>query len=195
MAYLIVKFFIRIYIAVFFKVEVKGMDYVPKKDAAIVCSNHISNFDPVFLAAFLNRMPRYLAKKELFEIPVLSWLVKKLKAIPVDRNSADMKAFKSAMEYLKNGELLGIFAQGTRVKEGEMKGAKAGVALFAVKSNAPVIPVCITGNYKLFSKITINFGLPVKFEEYKNKKLKTKELEEIAEIIMGKIYDLKVLEA
>ena len=66
MVYLIVKFFIKIYIALFFKVEIKGVDFVPKKGAAIICSNHISNFDPVFLAACIDRMPRYLAKRELF---------------------------------------------------------------------------------------------------------------------------------
>ena len=121
--------------------------------------------------------------------------MKKLKAIPVDRSSTDMKAFKLAIEYLKNGEILGIFAQGTRVKEGEEMNAKAGVALFALKSEAPVVPVCITGNYKLFSKVLINFGEPIRFDEYRNKKFKTKDLENIAENIMKKIYDLRVLEA
>ena len=180
-----------VYIRLIFRFQVIGSENIPKKGGAVLCSNHMSNYDPVAVVAGMKRMPHYLAKKELFETPFVSWVVRHLKAFPIDRSQTDMTAFKTAVSLLKSGEIVGIFAQGTRVKEGEAKEAKAGVALFALKAQVPVIPVCITGSYKLFSRVTVHYGEPITLEEYRGKRVKTEQLSEIAESIMEKINEMK----
>lgn len=187
MLYNIVRVFCTLYYKLFFRFRIVGAENVPKEGAAILCSNHVSNYDPVTIALAIPRLPRYMAKKELFQVPVLGWLITKLHAFPVDRSTADMTAFKKAVQILKGGELVGMFAQGTRVKPGEEKAAKAGVALFAMKGNAPVIPVAISGSMKLFSKVTITFGEPLPLEEFRGKRLNSAALDEITEIIMASI--------
>lgn len=189
--YYFVKIFIRLFYGIYFRTTVEGLENVPKEGAAILCGNHISNFDPITMAAYLKRLPRYMAKKELFDVPFVGWLARKFHAFPVDRNTADMTAFKTVIKILKSGEIIGMFAQGSRVKEGEEKAAKAGVALFAMKGNAPVIPVSISGTYKPFSKLKICFGTPITLEEYQGKRLNTETLNEITDIIMGEITKMQ----
>lgn len=191
--YPVVKVLVRIFYAIMFKVKIVGKENVPKEGNGVLCCNHISNYDPITMAAYLDRLPRYIAKKELFHHKVLGALLRNLKAFPVDRESVmDMKAFKTAINILKSGELLGIFAEGTRVKEGEAKAAKAGVAMFALKGDAPVIPVTISGNYKFRSEVRIEFGEPMMLEEYRGLKINTELMEEITEKIMGKVQEMKV---
>lgn len=194
MLYLFVRSVLLVFYRIFFRMIVKGQENVPKDGSAILCGNHISNFDPITMALFIRRLPHYMAKKELFSVPVVGWLIRHLNAFPVDRNAADMNAFKMAVKILKSGELVGMFAQGTRVKEGEEKAAKAGVALFAMKADAPVIPVAISGSCKLFSKMTIHYGEPLYFTEYKGKRLNTETLDEITSQIMEKIHEMKAEE-
>ena len=196
MLYKFIKVLIWIYYTIFFRATVVGVENVPKKGAAILCSDHSSNYDPITMAAYINRLPRYMAKKELFQVPVIGWLITQLHAFPVNREApADMKAFKSAIKVLKSEELLGIFAQGARVKAGDEKSAKAGVALIAMRGNAPVIPVAISGSHKPFSKIYISFGEPLTLDEYRGKKLNNEGLHEVADLIMGKINEMMVREA
>ncbi len=196
MLYRFLKVLIWIYYKIFFRATVVGVENIPKKGAAILCGNHSSNFDPVTMAAYINRLPHYMAKKELFEVTGLGWLITHLHAFPVDRESAaDMKAFRSALQVLKSGEILGIFAQGARVKAGDEKAAKAGVALIAMKGNAPVIPVAISGSHKPFSRLFVSYGEPLTLDEYRGKKLDNESLKEIADLIMSKINEMIVREA
>ena len=195
MTYIIAKTACRLFYALFFRLRIKGLENIPMEGGAILCANHISNFDPVTIAISIPRQPRYMAKKELFQVPVLGWLIARLKAFPVDRSIADMSAFKKAVQVLKGGEMVGMFAQGTRVKPGEEKAAKAGVALFAMKGNAPVIPVAISGSMKLFSKVTITFGEPLTLDEYRGKRLNSEALDSITEIVMASVKNLLSQEA
>lgn len=190
--YYVIRFFAKIYYALIFRVEVIGKENVPTEGSAVLCSNHISNFDAFTVAIYLNRLPRFIAKKELFRNRILAKLLFHLEAFPVDRQAAmDMKAFKTAIKVLNEGELLGIFAEGTRVKEGEAKAAKAGVAMFGLKGNAPVIPIAISGQYKFRKKVRIQFGEPITLEEYRNTRVTTEVLEEITNVIMGRVEEMK----
>ena len=173
-----------------FRYRFYGVENVPKDGAAILCANHLSMWDPFAVVFALKRLPCFIAKKEIFKNKLFASICTDLKAFPVDRGRMDMKAIKNALKVLKDCELLGIFAQGTRVKEGEDVAAKAGVALFAVKSGAPVIPVAIKANYKLFSRVDVYFGEPINFEHMKGAKVSTEELNEIAEGIMAKVFDM-----
>ncbi len=191
--YPVVKVLVGLFYKIMFKVTIVGKENVPQNGNGVLCCNHISNYDPLTMAVYLDRLPRYIAKKELFNNKLLAALLRNLKAFPVDRETVmDMKAFKTAISVLKGGEMLGIFAEGTRVKEGEEKAAKAGVAMFALKGHAPVIPVAISGKYKFRSEIRIEFGKPISLEEYGSGKITTAMMEEITEKIMGKVQEMKV---
>ncbi|MFV0314406.1 MAG: lysophospholipid acyltransferase family protein [Anaerotignum sp.] len=191
--YPFVKTIVKLYYKIMFKVTIVGKENIPQDGSGVLCCNHMSNYDPLTLAVFIDRLPRFIAKKELFENKIFGALLRNLKAFPIDRDVAmDMKSFKTAINVLKNGELLGIFAEGTRVKEGEDKAAKAGVAVFALKGNAPVIPVTISGKYKFRKEIRIEYGKPMTLEEYQGMKITTLMLEEITAKIMDKVQEMKV---
>lgn len=184
---------IKIWYKIMFRVEVIGKENIPATGAAVMCCNHYSNYDPLSAAVYLDRLPRYIAKKELFQNKLLAWALRKVKVFPLDRGAAmDMKAFKTALNVLKEGEILGIFAEGHRVKAGESQDAKAGVAVFAMKGNAPVIPCAISGDYSFRSKITIRYGEPLTLDEYRGKRLTTDLMEQITAEIMQKVEEMKV---
>ena len=183
----------RLWFAIMFKVEIKGKENVPAEGNAIICANHYSNYDPFAAAIYLDRLPRYIGKKELFENKILAFLLKEVRVFPLDRKAAmDMKAVKTALKVLKDGEILAIFAEGTRVKEGEHVDAKGGVALFAMKGNASVIPCAISGKYKFRNKITVEYGAPLSLDEFRGQKLTAEVMTEITDVIMGKVEEMKV---
>ena len=168
-----------------------GTENIPAEGPIIICANHIHGMDCVPVAVSNKRVINFIAKKELFKYRFLNWLFTTLNAIPVDRESADMKAYKETLKRLKEGKAICIFAQGTRASEIDIKAAKQGVALFALMSGAPVIPALITGKYRPFGKIAVRYGKPVTLEEYKGVKAKTEVLAEITEKIMEKVSELE----
>ena len=178
----------RILAFILFRFQVSGMENIPKKGPYLLCSNHISALDPVVLAVYMKRQPRFMGKKELFRNWFLDRFFRALGAFPVDRKAADLQAFRSSMEVLKEGHGLLIFFQGTRMKEFE--NAKSGVALFGLKSGAPIIPVGIKGSFKFRSKIEIRVGEPISMEPYAGQKVKTELIEEVMEIVVKKVSQL-----
>ena len=173
---------------ILFRFEVSGMENVPKDGAYILCANHISALDPVVLAIFMKRQPRIMGKKELFRTRFLNRFFRALGAYPVDRQATDLEAFRASMNVLKQGHGILIFSQGTRMKE--FSEAKSGVALFALKSGAPIIPAGIAGSFKFRKKITICVGEPISMEPYAGKKVKTELIEEVMGIVVKKVENL-----
>ena len=160
-------------------------------ERCIVCSNHQSNNDVIALGMALYKLkPVFMAKKELFENKLLSWLLRKFNPIPVDRKNPGTGPFKKVIQALKENKVFAIFIQGTRKKELLYDDAKNGVALFVVKGESPVIPIHINATFKLFSKIEIYIGEPIHFSEYFGKKVKTDDLEVISGSIMQAIMTL-----
>lgn len=183
---------VKIYYKFAFRMDIQGEEHIPTEGGVVLCCNHMSNLDPTTMAGFVRRPVRYIAKKELFEKRWSAKLLSALGAFPVDRQTTDMKALKTAIKLLKNGEALGIFAEGTRVKEGEAKAAKAGVALFALKGEAPIVPICISSKYKFRSIVHIRYGEPIYLDEYKGQKVTTEMMEEITEKVMEKVREMRV---
>lgn len=191
MFYYLAIFGLKIYVNILFRIKISGKENIPKKGGVIFCSNHSSNFDPIIVCTSINRKIYYFAKKELFSTKFKNFWMHQLCAFPVDREGTDLNALKFSINHLKNGGALGIFAQGTRVKEGdEPVEAKNGVSLFALKSGAVVVPIGISSTYKKHSKININIGKPISFEEYKNQKAKSDILNEMTSKIMTEIEKL-----
>ena len=190
----IVKMIFVIYFSVFYRVQIIGKENIPKEGAAILCSNHVSELDMFFIGYRIKRLIRYMAKEELFKNPLSRVVIKNLGAFPVKRGKGDVGAIKTSLKLLSEGHIVGIFPEGTRKKIADKTNkkvkVKAGVALLAQKSQAPILPVLISGNYKVFSKVKIIFGKPVILDLDKNKKYTSNELLSESEKIMKKIYSL-----
>ena len=139
---------------VFYKIEIRDIENLPA-GPFVLASNHISNWDPVFLYKKLkNKKIRFMAKKELFSNKALAWAIKKFGAFPVDREANDIKAVKTGLSVLKNGEVLGIFPQGTRCDEINPNEVKPGYIVFADRCNVPIVPVSITKTKKIRTHFT-----------------------------------------
>lgn len=168
----------------------------PLSDGALlVCANHISVLDPVLICAVLRKhQPRIMAKKELFSVPVIGWLVGQLGAYPIDRKGANADVILKTIKMLEDGYCVGMFPQGTRRADVDPATTpiKAGAGLIASKSKAAVLPIHIkTKNYRIkaFRKVTLIVGDPIPYEEY----TKGGELEGDSRAITQYIFD-RILE-
>ena len=125
--------------------RVYGAENVPKRGALVVVSNHASYFDPPLLSCAVGRPVAYMAKEELFSIPVLGKAIKLYGAYPVSRGASDRTAIRSALQSLENGWATGVFLEGTRTPDGKINEPKLGAALIAAKAQAPILPVSLWG--------------------------------------------------
>ena len=153
-----------------FKGRLIGRDNIPQKDSFIMVSNHGSLLDPPLLGHALGRNISFMAKAELFKIPLLGFIIKACGAYPVKRGIADKNTIKTACKKLSNDNSIGIFIDGTRQKNGRVNKPKQGAALLAFKNQKLLLPVAIVNSHKLirfkfciplFSKIVIKVGKPV----------------------------------
>lgn len=174
-----------------FKLKVEGVENIPKEGRVVLCSNHINILDPILLASVIDRPIVFMAKKELFENRFLNSLIRKLGAFPVDREGSSLSSVKTSLRTLKEGKILGIFPEGTRVKEVNLDNAKPGVSLISIRSKSPIIPIYIESKYRLFSEIKVSIRKPISFEEFYDKKLSTEDYKNISKDIMKAIYGLK----
>lgn len=178
------------FLKLFFRVEIIGEENIPKEGGCIVCANHISNWDPVFLVAFLTRRIYFMAKESLFRIPFIGWLLKTVGMIPVKRTGNDISAVRTSIATLNSGKALGIFPSGRRNKKDEVPTVKSGVAFIAVKAAVPAVPIYIEANYRIFSKVIIHIGEAVDFAVYNKAKMSSEQLGEISSDLFKNIYAL-----
>ncbi|WP_432791947.1 lysophospholipid acyltransferase family protein [Peptacetobacter hiranonis] len=176
---------LRLFCKVFFKYEVIGIENVPLEGNVIIAANHKSNLDPIFVASSMTtREVAAIAKKELFDHKVLGFILKKLNTIPIDRENTGIATVKQILRAIKDGYVLGLFPEGTRVKGKEFGQAKAGLSLFASKGKANVVPISVISSYKLFSRVKIYIGEPIDMSQYFRVKLTNEDHERISEEIM-----------
>lgn len=185
----IVRGAIYIWCKVYYRAEIIGLENIPKEGPLIFCGNHRTYLDPPLMVATAKRDMKFLAKEELYNNKFLAFLGWVFEAIPVKRDEKDVSAIKTSLKFLKSGQCIGLFPEGTRngLEKGEK--VKDGVAFFAVRSGAKVVPCGIKGGTKENRKVTITYGKPLDYSEYKGTKDKEK-LEEITEEIMDKIIEL-----
>jgi len=190
MLYPFVRFIAWLFVHIKYRIRVTGRENIPETGGVILCSNHINFFDPIVIAVSIKRHVHFMGKKELFKNPLGRFFLGSIKAFPVERGVADIKSFKAALSILKKGFVMGIFAQGTRLDEADISAAKSGTAMFAVKTGAAVVPVGVSGNYKWFSKVNVEFGKPLYFEEAASKKIKREALDGITDTIVREINEI-----
>lgn len=191
MLYNIAKGIVWVFFHLFYKVTVKGYENIPKDKGALICPNHYHWLDPLLVAICIKKPVRYMAKYELFQKPVLGFLLRKIYAYPVKRGEADLSAIKNTLRILKDKQLVGIFPEGTRIKGDELGKANAGVAVFSIKTGSPAVPVLISGNYVPFTRMSITIGKPVDLLQYRKDKMTNDDYLETSQIIMRKIDELK----
>lgn len=170
-----------------FPMKVTGLENLPEDGACILCSNHLSDWDPFLLACALPRQVVFLAKKELFEVPVVRWFVKKMDAFPINRGSADLAAIRKCMSVVREGKVLGIFPQGHRYRADDHRKLESGAALVALRTRTTVVPVHISAPLRYFHRVRIDVGAPVPLDDLAGK-ADTASLEEATERLTRAIW-------
>ncbi|WP_092282105.1 lysophospholipid acyltransferase family protein [Caldicoprobacter faecalis] len=181
MFYKFARAIVRPIVFLLFRPRVEGLENFPMEGKTIVYSNHISLLDPILIGCVLPRQVFFIAKVELFKIPVLRTIIRHLGAFPVKRGSADLSAIKHSLQVLSEGKVFGIFPEGTRSKTGFLQSFSHGIASIAHKSRAKVLPIAIVGQYRLFRPITVRIGKPLNFDNYFDQKSNTELLEKMAD--------------
>ncbi|MYA18870.1 MAG: 1-acyl-sn-glycerol-3-phosphate acyltransferase [Chloroflexi bacterium] len=147
------------FIRTFARLEVVDASNVPAEGRVLVVANHLSNFDPVLVAACSPRQVRTMAKREMFETPLVGWTVWAYGAFPVRRHSADMGALRVGRNHLLAGRAVLVFPEGTRAPERALIPALPGSAMLALLGDAPVVPVAVNGTEALSGPGAILGGL------------------------------------
>ncbi len=173
---------VRTYLFIFTRIKVEGRENIPQSGPVVFVGNHPSLWDPVYMAITTKRVVHYMAKEELFHKAGLKQLVTALGAFPVKRGKIDRNSLRTAAKYLENGEVLGIFPEGTRSKNNQMRPFLPGAALFALRSGAPIVPFALKGTEKIFGgRIKIKIGKPLVYPEYYKGKIGEEILDRVTQ--------------
>ncbi|NLC73512.1 MAG: 1-acyl-sn-glycerol-3-phosphate acyltransferase [Ruminococcaceae bacterium] len=174
-------------VLLFYPYKSSGWENMPDR-SAILCANHSNYIDPFLIAAHSGQDAgiRFMAKIELSRIPVLGYILKRLGVIFIDRKTSDLNAIRATIKYLKADQKVFIFPEGTRSNSENSVSAKTGAIRIAAKTGAPIVPIYIPRDKKLFSKGTIIMGKP-----YFISKTEDLDLEIAADELMEKIRNLQ----
>jgi 1-acyl-sn-glycerol-3-phosphate acyltransferase len=152
-----------------FRLRVEGREHVPAAGGGVVVSNHNYGFDFILLAYSSPRDLHFMAKSEIFAWhPLVAWIMRAIGAFPVQRGKSDAVAIETAVALVQTGNLIAMFPEGTRSKDGKLMRGRTGAARIAMAADAPLLPVAVTGTPKLFKsflfwrpQIVVRFGAPV----------------------------------
>jgi 1-acyl-sn-glycerol-3-phosphate acyltransferase len=162
------------------RIRIEGdLDAVPREGPIIVAANHASNLDPVVLGSHLlprlGRRLQWLGKRELFDWPIVGWMARHGGVHAVDRSTADVEAYRLAKRILDEGHALFVFPEGTRSRDGTLQPARDGVAVLALRTGAPIVPVGIAGSYERWPRgqriphpgghVTVRVGTPFRLAD------------------------------
>jgi len=157
------------------RVAIEGaLDQLPREGPLIIASNHASNLDVPIIGSWLiprlGRRIHWLGKKELFDWPIVGWVAANGGVHPVDRGGADVEAFRLAQRIVDQGHVLFVFPEGTRSPDGALQEARDGIALLALRTGAPIVPIGISGSDRVWPKgqrlphpgghVTVHVGRP-----------------------------------
>lgn len=147
----------RIFARAMSRVSIEGsLDEIPRDGPLILAANHASNLDAPVIGSWLiprlGRRIHWLGKRELFEWPIVGWVATNGGVHPVDRDAADVEAFRLARRILDEGHVLFVFPEGTRSPDGGLQAARDGVAVLAMRTGAPIVPIGISGSSRVWPK-------------------------------------------
>lgn len=175
--------------------KAKGRENIPEEGGIILCSNHISLLDPVFIILTSKRRVYFMAKNELFKNKILAAFFRFCGAFPVDRGKNDSTAIENAKQLVIDGKMFGIFVEGTRTKNPDASPGKpkSGAAVIAASTGSDILPVSVTykhGRPHLFSRAVVNYGKVIKAEEIQINEIKPSEIKKVKYKIMDEITSL-----
>ncbi len=154
-------------IRLFFRWSVTGRENLPAEGPVILCANHRSYWDPPVVGVSCRpRTVYFMAKEELFRVPVLGSILRAVGAFPVKRGAADLASLRTALALLKAGKAVGIFLEGGRVKGQELGEGQPGAIFLAAAAGAPIVPVAIRGSMRPFSRLHVRIGAPIDVRPY-----------------------------
>jgi 1-acyl-sn-glycerol-3-phosphate acyltransferase len=172
------------------RLEVEGRENMPARGGAILAANHISYLDPPLVGAAMSRVTHFMAKSELFGVPVLGWFLRRVNCFAVRRGTADRRALRTATDLLRSGELVLIFPEGTRSRDGRLMPAELGLGMVALRSGAPVVPIGITGTGRALprrvpllrpAKVRVRIGEPLRFDDLAGRAGDREALQQVAQ--------------
>lgn len=190
MFYAAARLILLLFFKLFYNLRVYGREKLPKDGGYILASNHMSFLDPPVVACAMKRQVNYMAREELFDIPLLGALIKCLRALPIKRDFQDMRAVREAVRRLKNGEPILLFPEGTRGGGGEILDAKLGVSFIARLARSPIVPVYLKGTDKALPR-GAKFFRPAKISAYFGDAINSNEFEGKG-VIDKKVFDRNV---
>ena len=168
-------------------VKYHGLEHITSLDAPyIMMGNHTTMLDPFMMAlAVPKQQIRFIGKKELWKFPPFAWFANSINAIPVDRHNTDMEAMRSCMRVTREGHVLGIFPEGTRHHKGLMTELESGVAMIALRSKVPLVPVYIAGKLGFFRKLHVYVGQPIMMDDLRAEGINT----QTCQALLGRITE------
>lgn len=185
----------------YFQTRIVGKEHFPQQGAVILVANHASYLDPFLLSITTRRKIHFLTYAGYYYDPKCYWFCKRTCCIPLKKAGNDISAFKKVLRVLHAGEVVGMFPEGARSFTGKLEPAEPGVALIAIKSNVPILPMGIQGAYELFprgakfpkpGRITLTFGTPFSLSMYMDIQQKTTAefQQKVINLIMSRIAEL-----
>ncbi|WP_088226604.1 lysophospholipid acyltransferase family protein [Desulfosporosinus sp. FKB] len=179
--------------------KIQGVENLPLEGPVILAINHVSMWDPIVAASSLPRPVRFMAKEELFSLPLLGKVFNTLGAFPVKRGQGDMNAIRQSLAILKEGQVLGLFPEGKRSKTGTIQKGMPGMVLLMEKSKASIVPIKVNGTKHMFTKgwgkLFVVIGKPLTSEMLKAPAGIDNRREWIADRIMQAVLDLQLPKA
>ncbi|WP_082233978.1 lysophospholipid acyltransferase family protein [Halobacillus massiliensis] len=170
-----------------YRIKVVGKENIPKEGPVIICSNHISNFDPPVVGITNSRNIYFLAKEELFKNKFIGGILKRVHAFPIKRGMRDRDALRKGIQILNENHALGLFPEGTRQRSGEIGKGLAGVGFFALRSKALIVPCAIIGPYEKWKPLKVVYGKPMNITSFREQKASAQD---VTDHIMEEIRQL-----
>ncbi len=188
--YKIVAWLFFAFYRLFYGLQIKGKDNLPLKEPFIIIANHQHLLDPTVVgAAVYPKQVHFMAKEELFKNFLFRWVFTAIGTFPVKRGRADLQAFRTSYQKIKEGKVLGMFPEGTRQKPGEQGKAKKGAAQIVKRTGVKVVPVRVDWN-NWRRPIKVFIGKPIGSEDFPKKESKD-QLGDLAEFLMEQVRGLK----
>lgn len=161
MFYRLARLICRIILVLLRRWEVRGAENLPASGGLVLVANHLSYWDPVVVGCVFNRPVHFMAKWELFKIPLLGSAIRILGAFPVRRDKSDRNAIRTAIRLLQEGRVVGVFPEGTRSHTGDLLKPHLGAAMLASRAGVPILPVAVSGTRGVFGKVRVYVGQPI----------------------------------
>ena len=181
-------------------IETQGVENIPREGGVLLVSNHISLLDPVIIGSAANREVNFMARSNVFNVPLLGRIISVFNAYPVNRGKPDLGALRRTISLLKTGHAALIFPEGTRSFDGKLGKAHDGACFIAHRANVPTIPVFHRGAEKMMprgskrirrAKLSVTFGNPIDFSEIVESEIKREMYQQMGVQMMGAISNLE----